>query len=1144
MAPQRQTPTTTAGPVLRSTRVQETNTATDTAAEHQTQKPQVAKKSVAKRGASKSTQRDPANTVASNAKTGKRTKAGKGQSKAALDKKLDPRPEEQLRKNTSANEGETSSQHERQPPVAVDDERTRRLRRRRAAKELEEHAPAAVVGQESRKRKRKRGEQEPEEQLQENPTPNEDEAGKSERERGEQDQPTRPSKKRARLEIESPTEETPMDAVVDPSNGEKAEPPRAAATQTQDLGDSEWPTLEQRVVSVNAVADPSNGEQAESPRAAATPHWAGKIRLSTNRRWWWQAKTKPSTKSLTSISPPRLKSQNLKDSERPNPEQKMVSADSESLCAALEQWSSIEPRVQRVQAVRTAFVQLSEQLPEAQTASSVHNHSPVAIETEHSQQPSNSPGLRDVESELINTPTAIETKPDQQSTHPSEGQSIDRTLIPDQAHESLDRTEETSNAEKLSIDRKGVPAGQVRLVTPTAEPEEITKSATEAANHDHISDISDSKEHDLLSAVMLLALANRGLGYELETVEYYKGGRLGLEDRIRGIEWGEQGAVESRLPGLKLDLKVWNEDLDHYYSRVEVMKERVVSACRNLDDVEAKSSSDAPSGGKETELAMQCLAEIGFWTDIGGYRCAKSSAEAIAEELDAVKQEQSAISERTALLGRHFLDFRLKHGMSKDTADPEDISPWYMPDLLLATELAEQERNLERTLQTCFGLEQAQTVAISSERALIGAGLLREREASDTDQVGFNGIIGEAPISHDGDATPSRNYLFDQLRTDLREAGNEFIAAAEMFASEEYRVLTQDELGNLPRPVSEDDKGVALFKKLQEHTRVFTAVNAKYQDVLQRARLAGITAPATAQDDTTSHFSLAGSEHVSLPPSLKAHIKAKAQPIVDRWKAYGQGQETPPLASGKQEAFVSAVPANDKSLRSISVGHTLPDAGSNFSNRIAEMRRRTDQLRSLKQGELGPGNCNGRKMPKRPFDTAENDFSPSKRRRTDDVRSLERGELGPGDCDGRKMPKRPFDHAANDSPPAKRRRTDGPGDRNDGKRLERPLDNTENDAENDCPPSKRAREDHNTSQSQQTAEDARGDPMDVDDPDDHANIWTTPRPQLPPGSWNDNGYDGGNSDEYWSTQTLQAIQDSRYDYTLDCYDDEDWDVIE
>jgi len=68
--------------------------------------------------------------------------------------------------------------------------------------------------------------------------------------------------------------------------------------------------------------------------------------------------------------------------------------------------------------------------------------------------------------------------------------------------------------------------------------------------------------------------------------------------------------------------------------------------------------------------------------------------------------------------------------------------------------------------------------------------------------------------------------------------------------------------------------------------------------------------------------------------------------------------------------------------------------------------------------------------------------------------------------------------------------------------------------------------------------------MDVDDPDDHANTWTTPRPQLPPGSWNDNGYDGGNSDEYWSTQTLQAIQDSPYDYTLDCYDDEDSNVIE
>jgi hypothetical protein len=51
--------------------------------------------------------------------------------------------------------------------------------------------------------------------------------------------------------------------------------------------------------------------------------------------------------------------------------------------------------------------------------------------------------------------------------------------------------------------------------------------------------------------------------------------------------------------------------------------------------------------------------------------------------------------------------------------------------MLLTTELLEQERDLERELQTCL-LENAQTVATSGEQALVGAGLLIKRETSES----------------------------------------------------------------------------------------------------------------------------------------------------------------------------------------------------------------------------------------------------------------------------------------------------------------------------------------------------------------------------------------------------------------------------
>jgi hypothetical protein len=437
--------------------------------------------------------------------------------------------------------------------------------------------------------------------------------------------------------------------------------------------------------------------------------------------------------------------------------------------------------------------------------------------------------------------------------------------------------------------------------------------------------------------------------------------------------------------------------------------------------------------------------------------------------------------------------------------------------MLLATELLEQERDLERELQTCL-LENAQMVATSGEQALVGAGLLIKRETSGID---LDSATEEAPISQNGNVTPSNNH--DQLRTDLNEAAKEFNAAAIIFDSEEYRMLTQDELDNLPQPVSEEDEGTALFKKMQERTGTFKAVEERYQAALQRVRDAGISEPgqpaAAAEDDPNPDYSPNRSYDVYLPSEVKAYMKAKAQPIVDRWKVHDEEREIPslrgipPLASGKQEAFVSAVPANEKSLRSISAGNSLPDEGSYMSERIAEMRRRTDHLRSLEQGQLEPGERNAQKMLKRPFNNAKNDFHSSKRRRTDQSPGLEQGELGPGDCNDRKM-------------------------------LKRPLDN----AEDDIPPSKRAREDYNTSPSQQLVKDATDDPIDVDDPVDQTSGRTNPALEQilrdGPKDYTVEDYNGENADEYRRIEGLEARRRLQADEERMKNNDEGEDVIE
>lgn len=367
-------------------------------------------------------------------------------------------------------------------------------------------------------------------------------------------------------------------------------------------------------------------------------------------------------------------------------------------------------------------------------------------------------------------------------------------------------------------------------------------------------------------------------------------------------------------------------------------------------------------------LGMRCLAETEFWADLDAYRTAKSRAKVIARELDSLKQKKSAIAERTALFGKHLLDHQLAHGIDEDDAC---INPWYMPDLLMETDLLEKERHLK---QTSLGLEQAQAVAVSGEKALVSAGLLEHRGPPDGDGIDPNSATGEARTCQDGNATPSHNHLLDPLRVDLSEAAEEFIVAAELFYTEEYRKLTQDELDNLPQPVSEEDKGAALFKKLQEQTKACKAVDAKYRDVLQRARDAGISVPAAAaqDDDVNPGFSPNRSYEFFCSPSLKARMRANAQPIIDRWKAYDQERESAPLPSVEHAAVVSAVPENGKSLRSISFGHSERNEGSYKSDHIVEMRSRTEQLRSLEQGELVMELCSGA-MVKRPFENPEND---------------------------------------------------------------------------------------------------------------------------------------------------------------------------
>lgn len=679
--------------------------------------------------------------------------------------------------------------------------------------------------------------------------------------------------------------------------------------------------------------------------------------------------------------------QDLDDLETPNLVQSTASADIESLCAALEKWPT--KRVQdsvsfQVQASKTASIHRSALLPEAQAATQMQSESPIIIEEDPTQQPSNPPGIQAASLGLNAVSAAVETQPRQRSNFPSEMRATKQMSIPGPANELNERIGEKGSAKGLSDDQDRVPRErQVGLFTTIAEPQEIAKGATKPANDEYIdgvSDAHDSKERRLLSALMSLALANRGLSYEIEDVDYLEHEKQDLKDRIREIDFdgahsGYQGyheadhqwvqdAKDPALVDLELNLEDCERQLEHRRCRVEAMQERVTSGCRALADVEALSPDDFLNDDEETERAMQCLAQTNFWAQFDVYRCARSRANAITEELESLRQEQSAISNRTILFGKDVLDLRLTRGMKEGDGDPRNLNPWYMPDLDLAGELIERKRKLERASQTCCGLDHAQSVAISSERALVDAGLLRQRSVGDEDQLDQNGVTVEAQIDQGEKAEPSR----DQLYMDYKNALAEFTAVQKAFEADEYRMLTPDELTHLPQPVSEEDEGVALFKKLQERTRAYRRAEENSTALRQRCLDAGII---KAQDDATS-FSVNRSYGERYSEALLLYVKSEARLKLDKWLSYDQDHMPAPLASVENAAFVSAVPANERSLQSLPVGRSLSDARMCMANRIVEMRRRSEQLRNLENGELVLGDAVA--MVKRPFKNAQNDF--------------------------------------------------------------------------------------------------------------------------------------------------------------------------
>jgi hypothetical protein len=92
--------------------------------------------------------------------------------------------------------------------------------------------------------------------------------------------------------------------------------------------------------------------------------------------------------------------------------------------------------------------------------------------------------------------------------------------------------------------------------------------------------------------------------------------------------------------------------------------------------------------------------------------------------------------------------------------------------------------------------------------------------------------VRNAPEKDSPPAELSTQEKFDLAKSNLQKARAEFEGA---------RDLIQSEIRDLPRPVTEEAKGIAAVQKLGRRTRALTDAILAYKDTYEQARKAGLT---------------------------------------------------------------------------------------------------------------------------------------------------------------------------------------------------------------------------------------------------------------------------------------------------------------
>lgn len=404
-------------------------------------------------------------------------------------------------------------------------------------------------------------------------------------------------------------------------------------------------------------------------------------------------------------------------------------------------------------------------------------------------------------------------------------------------------------------DRKSPPTTTATHETPPPGEANIASDEPEPDLHDHNDGTQAEEDHGLQLFQILLSSvtaqrALRRMRAELKTCEEEihdaqfmirtNRNAMGFRNPETESEWNAHEAFVQRIAEWEPVLEEQRELQVRLGHQIEYMKDRVRMQVHGLQSL--------PVLDRDSQHVKIFSTSGGFWDSFEDLRAGHESCNDIDLALRRADEDQSALNDAVDLNCRRDLHL-VAHDLGPIASERElDVYQEVarIPDLSRnREELRERSREL-RISQ----MERALPLLELAEAAFIKVSILEaaEEEAEDEgEQSGSGEPEKELPQASDPEDT--RHDVRENLRVALeacRKARDDF---------ENARIFSQDEIDQLPQPVTEDSIGAARAEKLMRLTHHLHTAENTYYNARKEARIAGLANPQEQSADFSDRSS-------------------------------------------------------------------------------------------------------------------------------------------------------------------------------------------------------------------------------------------------------------------------------------------------